>query len=103
MYILLAGGAEFVGLHAGKAPLARGHSITTLDELNAYCDTAVKCGRLAEVAETANYCFFQSVIVQPGAQDQVAGAERYDLIVYLVAQAGARYAVTDPGAYSSHS
>ncbi len=51
MNILLTGGAGFIGFHATRALLARGHQVVGIDELNAYYDPALKHARLAELGE----------------------------------------------------
>ena len=99
MNILLTGGAGFIGFHATKALLARGHAVTGLDELNAYYDPALKRARLSEIG-TKSYRFVQTDIAAPGAISEAAKDERYDVILHLAAQAGVRYALQDPAAYT---
>jgi UDP-glucuronate 4-epimerase len=99
MNILLTGGAGFIGFHATKALLARGHAVTGLDELNAYYDPALKRARLSQIG-TTSYRFVQADIAAPGALSGAARDERYDVILHLAAQAGVRYALKDPGAYT---
>lgn len=99
MNILLTGGAGFIGFHATKALLARGHHVTGIDELNAYYDPALKRARLSEIG-TASYRFVQTDIAAPGALSQAAKDDRYDVILHLAAQAGVRYALQDPAAYT---
>jgi UDP-glucuronate 4-epimerase len=100
MRILLTGGAGFIGFHTTKALLARGHAITALDEMNAYYDPALKQARLAEIGDAPGYRFVKADLAQPGALDAAAGDTRFDVIVHLAAQAGVRYALTDPAAYT---
>ncbi|MBS0276304.1 MAG: NAD-dependent epimerase/dehydratase family protein [Proteobacteria bacterium] len=100
MRIFLTGGAGFIGSHAAKALLGRDHAVTAIDDLNAYYDPALKRARLKELEGTKNFRFVQGDIVEPGALAQAAGHEQYDLILHLAAQAGVRYALTDPAAYT---
>jgi len=99
MNILLTGGAGFIGFHATKALLARGHTVTGLDELNDYYDPALKRARLSDIG-TDSYRFVQADIAAPGALSQTAKDEHYDVILHLAAQAGVRYALKDPAAYT---
>ncbi|MBV9993519.1 MAG: NAD-dependent epimerase/dehydratase family protein [Alphaproteobacteria bacterium] len=92
MKILLTGAAGFIGFHAARALLARGHAVTGVDELNAYYDPALKRARLERVP---GLDFVQADISVPGA---LGG--RYDVILHLAAQAGVRYALKDPAAYT---
>jgi UDP-glucuronate 4-epimerase len=99
MNIILTGGAGFIGFHATKALLARGHAVTALDELNAYYDPALKRARLSQIG-AKSYRFVQADIAAPGAISEAANNERYDVILHLAAQAGVRYALKDPAAYT---
>ena len=100
MNILLTGGAGFIGFHATRALLARGHAVTALDELNAYYDPALKRARLAEIGDMAGFRFVEADIAAPGAIAAAVSGARFDLILHLAAQAGVRYALKDPGAYT---
>src|SRR5215467_11039089 len=100
MNVLITGGAGFIGFHATKALLARGHAVTAIDEMNAYYDPALKKARLAAIGTPSNYRFIQADIAEGGALARAAGSERYDLILHLAAQAGVRHALKDPAAYT---
>ena len=100
MRIFLTGGAGFIGFHAAKALLGRGHSVTAIDDLNPYYDPALKRARLKELEGRANFRFTFGDIAEPGALAKAAGAEHHDVILHLAAQAGVRYALTDPAAYT---
>src|ERR1700749_2289281 len=100
MKILLTGGAGFIGFHATKALLARGHAVTAIDELNAYYDPALKQTRLKGVGSPEGYRFVRADIAEPGAINHAASGESYDIILHLAAQAGVRHALKDPGAYT---
>jgi UDP-glucuronate 4-epimerase len=100
MNILLTGGAGFIGFHATKALLARGHTVTAVDELNAYYDPALKQARLKELGSLANYRFVRADIAEPDALAKAAADENYDIILHLAAQAGVRHALKDPAAYT---
>ncbi len=100
MHILVTGGAGFIGFHATRALLARGHRITAIDELNAYYDPRLKAARLAEIGPNAAYRFMQGDIAAPGALAAAADAGHFDVILHLAAQAGVRYALQDPAAYT---
>ncbi len=100
MRVLLTGGAGFIGFHTTRALLVAGHSVTAVDEVNAYYDPELKRRRLAEIGENAAYKFVKSDIAEPGALDAAAGGAHFDVMLHLAAQAGVRYAVTNPAAYT---
>jgi UDP-glucuronate 4-epimerase len=96
MKILVTGAAGFIGFHATRALLARGHAVVGLDEVNAYYDPALKRARLAAIAP-ANFRFVQADIAAPDAFAEVGSI---DVILHLAAQAGVRHALKDPAAYT---
>jgi UDP-glucuronate 4-epimerase len=100
MRVFLTGGAGFIGFHTTLALLARGHAVTAVDEINAYYDPALKHARLAAVGTPLQYRFVRADIAAPGALDAASNGERYDVMLHLAAQAGVRYAVANPAAYT---
>jgi UDP-glucuronate 4-epimerase len=94
MRVLVTGAAGFIGFHAVKALAARGHTVTGLDEVNTYYDPALKRGRLKELGA---FDFIQADIAAP---DAFAHLGEVDVILHLAAQAGVRYALQDPAAYT---
>jgi UDP-glucuronate 4-epimerase len=100
MKILLTGAAGFIGSHAAALLLDRGHTVTGIDSLNAYYDPELKQGRLARLLGRKGFHFVQADIADAAALGRAAGGESYDVIVHLAAQAGVRYALTEPGAYT---
>lgn len=100
MRIFLTGGAGFIGFHAARALLARGHHVTAIDELNEYYDVALKQARLRELAPHDAFRFIQGDIAAPDDLKRAAGNESFDVILHLAAQAGVRYAAENPPAYT---
>ncbi len=100
MRILLTGGAGFIGFHATKALLGRGHAVAAIDIVNDYYDPSLKRARLAEIGEHPAYRFVKADIADPGAMESAAGGQEFDIVLHLAAQAGVRYAVTNPHAYT---
>lgn len=100
MRILVTGGAGFIGFHATRALLAAGHAVTAVDDLNAYYDPALKERRLAQIDKSAHYRFAQADIGNADNLSVAVGTEKFDVILHLAAQAGVRYAVAHPEAYT---
>ncbi|MGA7711161.1 MAG: NAD-dependent epimerase/dehydratase family protein [Rhizomicrobium sp.] len=100
MNVLVTGAAGFIGFHTTAALLARGHRVTGLDALNAYYDPALKQARLAQLEGRNGFRFAKGDIAQDGALENAANGERYDVVLNLAAQAGVRYALKDPKAYT---
>ena len=100
MNILITGGAGFIGFHVARALIARGHRIVAIDEMNAYYDPALKRARLAEIGANPAFRFVEDDIARSGALAEAAAGERFDVVLSLAAQAGVRYALKDPFAYT---
>src|SRR4051812_2288474 len=100
MRIFLTGVAGFIGSHVAASLLDNNHSVTGVDSLNSYYDPALKHARLARLEGRSGFRFAQVDIADNAALTEAAGRERYDVIVHLAAQAGVRYALADPRAYT---
>ena len=100
MRIFLTGGAGFIGYHAARALLDRGHSVVALDDLNSYYDPQLKRARLKELEAQPGFVFATGDIAQEDSLAKAAGGEIFDVVLHLAAQAGVRYALTDPRAYT---
>ncbi len=100
MQVFVTGVAGFIGSHVAAALLKRGHGVTGIDSLNAYYDPALKQARLGRLKGHDGFRFVQADIADAAALARAAGDGSYDVIVHLAAQAGVRYALTDPYAYT---
>jgi UDP-glucuronate 4-epimerase len=100
MKFFLTGAAGFIGFHVAAALLERGHSVTGVDSLNAYYDPALKRARLLQLEGHKAFRFVQADIADAAALDRAAAGGPYDAIVHLAAQAGVRYAIDHPRAYT---
>jgi UDP-glucuronate 4-epimerase len=100
MKILLTGVAGFIGFHAADALLKRGHAILGIDSVNAYYDPGLKRARLTRLEGRKDFRFVQSDIGDHEALQVAAKGEAFDAILHLAAQAGVRYALEAPRAYT---
>ena len=55
MKTLVTGAAGFIGYHTARALLAAGHTVTGVDNFNAYYDVALKRARAAQLASDPNF------------------------------------------------
>ncbi|HEX2594650.1 MAG TPA: NAD-dependent epimerase/dehydratase family protein [Rhizomicrobium sp.] len=100
MHILLTGGAGFIGFHTTKALLARGHTVFAVDEINSYYSVGLKEARLSELGVEKGWRFAKVDIGDAAALAEAIKGETFDVIIHLAAQAGVRYAVENPAAYT---
>ena len=101
--VLVTGAAGFIGAHLTAALLARGDEVIGLDNLNAYYDPALKQARLDRLIGPApGFCFHRLELADHEAVAALV-ASRPDIthIAHLGAQAGVRWSLEAPFAYTS--
>lgn len=103
--ILVTGAAGFIGAHLSQALLARGEQVVGIDNLNSYYDPTLKKARLATLtADAPSGAFdFQRMELADTASVLALFAERHDIdrVVHLGAQAGVRWSLDAPFAYTA--
>ncbi len=101
MSILITGGAGFIGFHTSMALLDRGERVIGVDNFNDYYDVALKEARAERLLARENY-----TLVRADIADKDAMTETFDRhadiakVVHLAAQAGVRYSLINPYAYT---
>ncbi len=105
MQILVTGNAGFIGSHVVLKLLERGDSVVGLDVVNDYYDPLLKEARLKRQAEIAGSCtgsyeFVRANLADRGAVESVFGRHKFDRVIHLAAQAGVRYSLENPRAYT---
>jgi UDP-glucuronate 4-epimerase len=102
MKILVTGIAGFIGFHVARALLARGDRVLGVDNLNDYYDVQLKRDRLAALAPAAGQPLetVELDIADAAALRSLVADERPDAVIHLAAQAGVRYSLENPHAYT---
>jgi UDP-glucuronate 4-epimerase len=98
--ILVTGAAGFIGFHLAKRLLGGGHRVVGLDNLNDYYDPAVKEARLAVLPQNGQFTFERLDLVDRTAVARLFERYRFPFVIHLAAQAGVRYSVDNPPAYT---
>jgi UDP-glucuronate 4-epimerase len=98
--ILVTGAAGFIGFHLAGELLARGCDVVGLDNLNAYYDPALKQARLNRLRDHPRFSFVQVDLVDRAAMAALFATRRFAVVIHLAAQAGVRYSIDHPHAYS---
>jgi UDP-glucuronate 4-epimerase len=99
--ILVTGAAGFIGYHVSRRLLERGDEVLGLDNLNDYYDPSLKEARLELLRSYPKFRFVKlDVADRPGIASLFA-EEKPIRVVHLAAQAGVRYSLTNPYAYTS--
>jgi len=111
--ILVTGAAGFIGFHVTARLAGAGHTVTGLDNLNAYYDESLKLARLRELgitdpgegapvtsATTRTFTFLRADLRDREALDALFAHGAFDTVIHLAAQAGVRYSLTHPFSYA---
>ena len=99
MTILVTGAAGFIGFHVALRLLDRGEAVVGLDNLNNYYDVSLKRSRLARLESRPNYTHVHVDLANRPAMEAMFATHRPRRIVHLAAQAGVRYAASNPHVY----
>ena len=100
MTVLVTGAAGFIGYHSARALLERGAPVIGVDCLTDYYDVALKKARLAELARIGGFRFEAMDLADADAVKALVLDAKPHRILHLAAQAGVRYSLENPFAYT---
>ena len=101
MKVLVTGSAGFVGSALTLHLLERGDEVVGIDNLNDYYDVDLKKARLARHLGHPRYRHEYADLADRSAIEKVFAQVQPERVVNLGAQAGVRYAMTNPHVYVS--
>ena len=100
MKVLVTGCAGFIGMHVAERLLARGDEVVGLDNLNAYYDPTLKEARLQRLLPRPGFQFHRLDLAERDSIAKLFAQQRFQRVVHLAAQAGVRYSLRNPHAYT---
>jgi UDP-glucuronate 4-epimerase len=102
MTTLITGAAGFIGYHASLALLEKGEDVIGIDNLNDYYDPSLKSARLDNLKKHSQFSFHPIALEDHSQVLKIIQNLPADLnIIHLAAQAGVRYSLIDPYAYTA--
>jgi UDP-glucuronate 4-epimerase len=101
MSYLVTGAAGFIGFHTCQKLLARGEKVVGVDIVNDYYDPTLKEARLAQFEGEKGFTFLRADLAEQDTVDALL-TRHGDIthIIHLAAQAGVRYSLINPRAYT---
>ncbi|ELN4155518.1 SDR family NAD(P)-dependent oxidoreductase [Citrobacter braakii] len=99
MNYLVTGAAGFIGYHVSKRLLEAGHQVVGIDNLNDYYDVNLKQARLDLLAQPS-FHFHKIDLADREGMASLFASEHFERVIHLAAQAGVRYSLENPHAYS---
>ena len=100
MKILVTGAAGFIGSFTAHQLLDRGDRVVGLDNMNNYYDPSLKQARLARLQARGNFTFTQLDLCDTDGMKSMFANNKFDRVIHLAAQAGVRYSIENPMAYT---
>src|SRR3954453_20715159 len=98
--IFVTGAAGFIGYHVARRLLERGEDVIGIDNVNDYYDRALKEARLGLLEPFECFRLVRADIGDRDAMEKLFAEHRPQRVVHLAAQAGVRYSLTNPFAYT---
>ena len=100
MRVLVTGVAGFIGYHLAQRLLAEGDQVYGIDNLNDYYDVSLKKARLAQLQPQPGFSFQYLDLSDRAGMTSLFETNPFDCVVNLAAQAGVRYSLVNPHAYT---
>ncbi|MEO1089771.1 MAG: NAD-dependent epimerase/dehydratase family protein [Pseudomonadota bacterium] len=98
--VLITGAAGFVGFHCSRALLQYGRQVVGVDNLNDYYDPSLKLARVTELTNQPSFRFERLDLADTAAVAALFAAVEPSDVLHLAAQAGVRYSLDQPFAYT---
>ena len=98
--ILVTGVAGFIGFHTARRLLERGERVIGLDNVNDYYDVRLKKARLAKLKHFKQFTFTKTDLADRVKMRRLFATQPIAKVVHLAAQAGVRYSLVNPHAYT---
>jgi UDP-glucuronate 4-epimerase len=100
VHILVTGGAGFIGSHLTERLLERGHSVTVLDNFDAFYDPQVKHENLAPARQYDGFSLVPGDIRDAARVEDLFARNSFNAVIHLAGLAGVRLSLEQPIEFS---
>lgn len=100
MKYLVTGASGFIGAKTVEELCKKGHQVIGIDNNNDYYEVSLKFARLAKI-EHPSFTFIEMDISDTEQVMKLFQEQQFDRVIHLAAQAGVRYSLENPHAYSN--
>lgn len=100
MKIIITGAAGFIGYHLCNKLLQDSYDVAGIDNLNEYYDVNLKTARLNSLKQEPAFNFHKLDISNKDSILEFFNKFKPQLVIHLAAQAGVRYSIENPEAYT---
>lgn len=100
MKVLVTGTAGFIGYHLAEKLIAHGHEVVGIDSLSDYYDVSLKQARLDRLNKYPGFFEIREDLAHTDAVLEAFKTHKPSHCVNLAAQAGVRYSLENPKAYT---
>ena len=100
MAILVTGAAGFIGSSCAQRLLARGEEVIGLDDFNDYYDPELKEARTRVLEAESGFRMVRMKCEDRESMSKLFATGEIDRVIHLAAQAGVRYSLENPYAYT---
>jgi UDP-glucuronate 4-epimerase len=98
--IVITGSAGFIGYYVTQKCLQQGHQVLGIDNLSDYYDVNLKQSRLDILEKSSDFNFERQNISEVAPTLALIKDFEPEYIIHLAAQAGVRYSIENPFAYT---
>lgn len=99
MYILITGGAGFIGSHLCEKLISLGSKIICIDSFDDFYNPAIKENNISEVTGSNHFKLYRSDITSPTQMEKIFSENSIDMVIHLAARAGVRPSIEKPLLY----
>ncbi len=100
MAILVTGSAGFIGFHVAHHLCSQGIDVVGVDNFNDYYDVTLKKARQSHLEKEPRFTSIPLELSDTDAVMELFGSHKFDRVCHLAAQAGVRYSLKNPFAYT---